>query len=231
MYYASESWMIRELLKRNKEELLDDEIRFFEPNCIHTVHPGKDIKAGTSAVFSKEKITPKAYGQGYGMWEGWEGEGYPRYHGHGTMATVKGWKERQEAKKKEGTDSSEKSQDNKDVKPETNADVKDEKSDLVETKEILKKESVRVLRQEQQQSRRLPNHLSLVPRSRATIVRTNFNNQNKIPLYHCCACQQKMSLVEQYFATKLGEKTFIHKACQDWQDVAEHVGSNANTQV
>lgn len=226
MYYASEAWMIKDILGRNKEQILDDEIRFFEPNCIHTVHPGKDIKTGTSAVFYKEKITPRTFQGGYGMWEGWEGEGYPHY---GNTMSIKGWRERQEAKKKEGTNSNEKSQDIKDVKPETNAENKDSKSDLVESKEILKEQAVKTLRQEQQQSRRLPNHLSLVPRSRVTIVRTNSNNQNKVPLYHCCACQQKMSLVEQYYATKLGEKTFIHKKCMD--EIPFEIAKNIEAKV
>lgn len=212
MYYASEEWMIRDILKRNKEELLDNEVRFFEPDCIHTVHPGKEIKSGTSAVFTKEKISPKTYSSGYAMWEDWEGEPY-----RNTNPNMMTWRERQESKKKEGTNTNEKSPEEKELKPEN----KDDKKDLIESKEILREQAAKVLRQEQQQSRRLPSHLSLVPRSRVTTVRSNFNNNNKVPLYHCCACQQKMSLVEQYYATKLGEKTFIHKKCQDWHGNVE----------
>lgn len=200
MYWASEKWMLEHIMARNNENILNDDIRFFEPNCVYTVHPS-DIRVGTDAVFDKEKFTPKTFGHSY-----------QGYKGVWNRDALENWSARQESKKKEEADSNEQSQ-----KPnEKVSEDKDEKSDVLSTELIL---------QHQQQLRTLPT--TLIPRPR--IVRTNYNNNNKIPVHYCCSCQRSMSLVDQYFATKFGEGTFIHKECMD--EIPANIKANEDKHI
>ena len=57
IYWASEEWMIREICRRNTEKLLKDDIYYFEPHKLYTIHP-KDIVSKQPMPFETEKFTP-----------------------------------------------------------------------------------------------------------------------------------------------------------------------------
>jgi len=53
---------------------------------------------------------------------------------------------------------------------------------------------------------------------KSNILNVNENtkkSKNLIPAHYCCACNEKMTLVDQYFGTKLSFNTFLHKKCQE----------------
>lgn len=60
MYWASEDWMIREMVNRNTEKLYKDEVFYFSPDLLYSVHP-QDIKAREAFPFQTTKFKPRKY--------------------------------------------------------------------------------------------------------------------------------------------------------------------------
>lgn len=57
IYWASEAWMIREMCARNTEKLFKDDIYYFKPHTIYTIHP-EEVKAKGWNDFETVKLTP-----------------------------------------------------------------------------------------------------------------------------------------------------------------------------
>lgn len=58
-YWASEGWMLRELLKRKREDIKEDTVWYFQPNAIYTIDPdylgSKNAKSLDSEVIEKSE--------------------------------------------------------------------------------------------------------------------------------------------------------------------------------
>lgn len=57
MYWASEAWMLREMMARNTEKMYKD-VYFFKPHVVYSVHP-QDIKAKNLMPFEQKAYKPK----------------------------------------------------------------------------------------------------------------------------------------------------------------------------
>lgn len=57
LYWASEAWMLREMMARNTEKMYK-EVFYFKPHIIYSVHP-QDIKAKKPMPFEQEEYKPR----------------------------------------------------------------------------------------------------------------------------------------------------------------------------
>jgi len=60
MYWASEQWMLKAILARNREFLLEDTVFEFKPNQVYTCHP-TDIRKGIKEIWDIKRFVPKTY--------------------------------------------------------------------------------------------------------------------------------------------------------------------------
>lgn len=191
MYWASESWMLRSIMARQRELILNEEVSYFKTNRIYRVNP-HDIKAGTNKQFDIEEFAPKPLVENSGYLRN-----VPRitYGPHSVISPEERKQEvRQERQRRERID--------------WRAKKKEEKQ---------KKDHLSVLE-------RNKNRVTFSKEGNviASIFPENQINKNEnlapkndlIPAFYCCACHGKMSLVDQYFATKLSSNTFLHKECE-----------------
>lgn len=101
MYWASEEWMLRDILARNGERVLGNKYPYFKPHHVYSVHP-HEIKYKEEKVFDVEEFKPRPIVP--------ITVSKPRIrlpaqiHQTANNATVNvlNWKARQEAKKEQG---------------------------------------------------------------------------------------------------------------------------------
>lgn len=74
MYYASEAWMLRQMMARNTEKMLEDQVYYFQPFRVYSILP-QDVKSKSEGIFHIEHYKPRkkhtqvisraGYGQGW----------------------------------------------------------------------------------------------------------------------------------------------------------------------
>lgn len=82
MYWASEEWMLKAAMEKNKEKIYKNKIYHFAPHSVYRVHP-QDIKGGTDkqfviSRFTYKPSTPKIDNTAYEAWGAWNSENYYR---------------------------------------------------------------------------------------------------------------------------------------------------------
>lgn len=143
MYWASEDWMLRSLLARNREEVHKGEFFYFSPNTLYTVNPN-DIEKDTSKL---ERVTIE--------------------------------------------------------------------------KNFYKKNFNNVNINKNNKKGRTKPRVKVI--TRGNVIHLDPKEEKRIPDNVCCGCQQRINLVDRYFARPIGPNIFLCRDCEEQDEKIVHI--------